>query len=88
MGWNSWSLYQCPDGSIFDESSQQCLMKVPISDTFDQFALLSPNDETQFQKIANFFVGNSFSNEEQQGQKKNIIEPSLIKNLFNAVGYS
>ncbi|CAF0861788.1 unnamed protein product [Adineta steineri] len=56
IGLNSWSLYQCPDGSIFDETSQQCLMKVPISDTFDQ--LSSSIDETQFEKISNFIVPN------------------------------
>ncbi|CAF1012289.1 unnamed protein product [Adineta steineri] len=56
IGLNSWSLYQCPDGSIFDETSQQCLMKVPISDTFDQ--LSSSIDKTQFEKISNFIVPN------------------------------
>jgi hypothetical protein len=84
MGWKSWSLSTCPDGSTFDEASQQCLMKIPISDTFDQFSLLSPNDESQFQKIANFFVGNQASNSQQP--QENAIEPSLIKNLFAEVG--
>ncbi|CAF4357944.1 unnamed protein product, partial [Adineta steineri] len=70
IGLNSWSLYQCPDGSIFDETSQQCLMKVPISDTFDQ--LSSSIDETQFEKISNFIV-------------PNIKEPFSIKKILREV---
>ncbi|CAF4129213.1 unnamed protein product [Adineta steineri] len=68
IGLNSWSLYQCPDGSIFDETSQQCLMKVLISDTFDQ--LSSSIDETQFEKISNFIV-------------PNIEEPFSIKKILH-----
>ncbi len=84
MNLNNWSLYQCPDQSIFDETSQQCLIKVPISDTFDQFT--SSTDDTLFQKIANFIVSNPISHDEQQEQK-NRIEPFLIKRLFNDVRY-
>ncbi len=83
IGLNSWSFYNCPDGSTFDETSQQCLIKVPISDTFDQFDF----DETQFQKLANFFVTNPPTVNEQQ-LDKNLIEPSFIKKLFSEVGYS
>jgi hypothetical protein len=59
-------------------------MKVPISDTFDELASLSSNDDTQFQKIASFIVSDPISNEEQQKQKSKM-EPFLIKRLFNDV---
>jgi len=63
-------------------------MKVPISDTFDELASLSSNDDTQFQKIASFIVSDPISNEEQQQQKqKSKMEPFLIKRLFNDVRY-
>jgi hypothetical protein len=74
IGVNSWSLYQCPENFIFDETSQQCLMKVPISDTFDQLASLSSIDNTLFQKIASFIVP-----QEQQ-------RTALIKKRLNDVG--
>ena len=66
IGINNWSLYRCPDGSIFDEPSQQCLMKFPISESFDQLAMLSSSDNSQFKKIASFFVPKPYPNREQQ----------------------
>jgi hypothetical protein len=61
-------------------------MKIPITDTFDQFSSSSLTDDTQFQKIASFIVSNPISNEEQERQK-NRMEPFLIKRLFNDVRY-
>lgn len=85
IGLNSWSLYRCPDESIFDEPSQQCLMKIPISDTFDQFASSSSLDDTQFEKIANFFVTNPISNPNQQQQIPNIKDPFSMRKFLNDV---
>jgi hypothetical protein len=86
IGLNSWSLYRCPDELIFDETSQQCLRKIPINDTFDQLAGSSSSiDDTQFQKIANFFVSNPVSNEKAQQQETNIIEPFSIRKVLNEV---
>jgi hypothetical protein len=85
MNVNSLSLYRCPDQSIFDETSQECLMKVPINDNFDQLAPSSPTDDSLFQKVASFIVPDSISDDDQQ---KNNIEPFLIKKLFNEVRYS
>ena len=69
-------MYQCPDGATFDETAQQCLLKVPVADGFDQFAALPANDRTQIQKIANFFLSND---------EASVTEPSLIQKLFNEV---
>ena len=80
MGLNLWSMYDCSDGLIFDEPSQQCLMKIPTGDSLDQFAALPPNDRTHIQKIANFFLNNPRMKEEPT-----LNEPSLIKKLFNEV---
>lgn len=56
IGLNSWSLNRCPDRSTFDETSQQCLVKIPVSDTFDQLASISSVVDGQFQRMARFFV--------------------------------
>ncbi len=76
---NSWSLYQCRDQTTFDETSQQCLMKIPISDTFDRLASSVP-----IQKIENFVVPNAIPDEEQD---KSIIETVLMKKLLNEVRF-
>lgn len=73
-------MYQCSDGLIFDESSQQCLIKVSARNSLDQFAALPSNDRTQIQKIANFFLNNPILKEEPT-----LTEPSLIQKLFNEV---
>ena len=56
IGLNSWSLYQCPSKSTFDESSQQCLVKLPISDTFGQLVDSPTSNDVQFQRVAQFFL--------------------------------
>ena len=56
IGLNSWSLNRCPERSTFDETSQQCLVKIPVSDTFDQLASISSVVDGQFQRMARFFV--------------------------------
>lgn len=80
IGIHSWSLYQCPDQSIFDETSQQCLMKIPIDDQFEQFISSASIEDTQFQKVASFIVPDT-------EEKKDEIEPFTIKRLFNEVKY-
>ena len=56
IGLNSWSLYRCPGQSTFDEISQQCLVKIPINDAFDQLSSSSSGVDGQFQRIARFFL--------------------------------
>jgi hypothetical protein len=50
-------------------------MKIPIRDNFDQLNELSSIDDTQFQKVANFFL----SNPKQQ------VEPFSIRKIFDEV---
>ncbi|CAF0922618.1 unnamed protein product [Rotaria sordida] len=80
IGLNSWSLYQCPDQFIFDETLQQCSMKVPIKNTFDQIASLSSIDDILFQQISNFILSKSMFEEEQQ---TTTMKPFSTKKIFN-----
>jgi len=52
-------------------------MKIPIKDNFDA---LSSIDDTQFEKVANFFLSNP-----KQQQQNNIIEPFSIRKIFDEV---
>jgi hypothetical protein len=54
-------------------------MKIPIRDNFDQLNELSSIDDTQFQKVANFFLSNP------KQQQNNIIEPFSIRKIFDEV---
>lgn len=56
IGLNSWSLYRCPGQSTFDETSQQCLVKIPIDDRFDQMSSETSGIDGQIQRIARFFL--------------------------------
>lgn len=56
IGLNSWSLYRCPGHSKFDEATQQCIVKIPISDQFEKFTSVADYQNGPFQRIANFFV--------------------------------
>ncbi|CAF3533519.1 unnamed protein product [Rotaria sordida] len=80
IGRNSWSLYQCPDQFIFDETLQQCSMKVPIKNTFDQIASLSSIDDILFQQISNFILSKPMFEEEQQ---TTTMKPFSTKKIFN-----
>ncbi|CAF4808080.1 unnamed protein product [Rotaria sp. Silwood1] len=80
IGLNSWSLYQCPDQLIFDETSQKCLRKIPMSNTFDQIASLSSIDDLLFQKITNYILSKPSFAEEQQ---TTTMKPFSIEKNFN-----
>ncbi|CAF2370308.1 unnamed protein product [Rotaria sp. Silwood2] len=80
IGLSSWPLYRCPDQLIFDETLQQCLMKVPMKKTLDQITSLSSIDNTLFQKITNFILSKPTLNEEQQ---TTTIKPFLTTKSFN-----
>jgi hypothetical protein len=54
-------------------------MKIPIRDNFDQLTALSSIDDTQFEKVANFFLSNP------KQQQNNIIEPFSIRKIFDEV---
>ena len=62
IGLNSWSLYRCPGQSTFDETSQQCLVKIPINDQFDQLSSGTLGVDGQIQRIARFFLAKPTSN--------------------------
>ncbi len=66
IGLNSWSLYRCPDKSTFDEISQQCLIKIPINDAFEQLASLPSIENAQFHRIASFILAAPVPNDDEQ----------------------
>jgi len=90
IGLNSWSLYRCPDRSTFDETSQQCLVKIPINDAFEQFASLPSVENAQFHRIASFILATPISNDDQdlQKQQRGIVSfPPTIENLMDPFSY-
>ncbi len=70
IGLNSWSLYRCPDRSTFDETSQQCFVKIPINDAFEQLASLPSTENAQFRRLASFIVATPVPNEDQYVQQQ------------------
>lgn len=97
IGLNSWTLYQCPDRAIFDEVSQQCLVKIPINDAFEQLASLPSMEEAQFHRIASFVLATpTINEEEEENQQEGIVslppmidqfvEPEPSKRLLRRVG--
>ncbi|CAF3391967.1 unnamed protein product [Rotaria socialis] len=89
IGLNSWSLYRCPDPSKFDETSQQCLVKMPVNDAFEQLATSSPIENAQFHRVASFIIGSkSQSNESQdlqeQQQARLVSLPPTIDKLMDS----
>ncbi|CAF0915720.1 unnamed protein product [Rotaria sp. Silwood1] len=91
IGLNSWALYRCPDRSTFDETSQQCLVKIPINDAFEQLALLSSTDNAQFHRVASFILATPpQTNEnddlqEQQQQTRLVSLPPTIDKLMESL---
>lgn len=81
IGLNSWSLYRCPDGSTFDEVSQECLVKIPINDAFEQFASLPSIQDAPFHHIASFVLDTTTPNDENDYQENNVISltPTIEK---------
>lgn len=98
IGLNSWTLYHCPDQAIFDEISQQCLVKIPINDAFEQLASLPTMEEAQFHRIASFVLATPTTNEENENHQEGIVslspmidqfvEPYSSKRLLRRVGES
>ncbi|UJR15985.1 hypothetical protein I4U23_002904 [Adineta vaga] len=80
IGLNSWSLYRCPDGTIFDEKLQQCLISFSNTATFNPSSSLS-TDETQWEKISNFVVSNPVS--DARRLITDLEEPFSIKKFFH-----
>jgi hypothetical protein len=93
IGRNSWALYRCPDRSTFDEVSQQCLVKIPINDAFEQFASLPSVENAQFHRIASFILATPISNDDQdlqqqKQQQRGIVSfPPTIENLMDPFSY-
>ncbi len=86
IGLNSWSLNQCPDKSTFDETSQQCLVKVPINDAFERLASLPSNEQAQFHRVASFILATPIPNDEQifQQQSRLVSLPPTIDKLMES----
>lgn len=82
IGLNSWSLYRCPNDSTFDEQTQQCLLKIPISDTFEQLASFPSISNVQFYRLASFILHRSASNEEQDIQQRRLVSLPPIFDQF------
>lgn len=87
IGLNSWSLNQCPNQFIFDEQSQQCLMKVPVTDAFEKILALSSVDNSLFQKITNFILSKQNPKEEQIAEEEltNELNSFAIEDRLNDV---
>jgi hypothetical protein len=96
IGLNSWSLYRCPDRSTFDEVSQQCLVKIPINDAFEQLSLLPSAENAQFHRIASFILATPTPNEDEGFQEQRglvslpptidrFMEPFSLKRLLRKV---
>jgi hypothetical protein len=74
IGLNSWSLYRCPHRSTFDEQTQQCLTKIPVSDTFEQLATY----------LASFIRTSSVGHDESSTQQRRLISlPPMIDKLID-----
>ncbi|CAF1146302.1 unnamed protein product [Rotaria sordida] len=93
IGLNSWALYRCPGQSIFDETSQQCLVKIPINDAFEQLALLASTENAQFHRVASFILAASPQTNEnddlqeqqhQQQQTRLVSLPPTIDKLMDS----
>ncbi|CAF3788196.1 unnamed protein product [Rotaria magnacalcarata] len=67
IGIKSWSIYQCPDQLLFDETLQKCYAKAtPLSRRLDQRTLLSSLDNSLYEQINNLLRSNSIFQEEEQ----------------------
>ncbi|CAF1041436.1 unnamed protein product [Adineta steineri] len=86
IGLSSWSLYRCPNRSTFDETSQQCLVKIPINDAFEQLALLPSTEIAQFHRVASFILATPMPNDDQdlerQQHKRLVSLPPTIEKLM------
>lgn len=82
IGLNSWTLYRCPDRTIFDEVSQECLMKIPINDAFEQLASLSSNEDAPFHHIASFILATPSTNENEGDSQERIVSLSPMVDRF------
>ncbi len=85
IGLNSWSLSRCPDQSTFDEVSQQCLVKIPINDAFEQLASLPSIENAQFHRIASFILATPKPYEDQDFQQEGLVSlPPTIDKLIES----
>lgn len=82
IGLNSWSLYRCPNYSTFDEQTQQCLQKIPISDNFEQLASTPSISNVQFYRLASFILHRSTSNEDHELQQRRLVSLPPIFDQF------
>jgi hypothetical protein len=87
IGLNSWSLYQCPNLSNFDEQSQQCLVKIPIDDSFEQLASYSSTASIQFVRLASFILATPAPNEDLaiQHERRLVSLPPITEKLIDGV---
>lgn len=86
IGLNSWTLYHCPDQTIFDEVSQQCLMKIPINDAFEQLASLPSMEDAQFHRIASFILATPSTNEGEGDSQDGIVSlPPMIDRFVESL---
>lgn len=88
IGLNSWSLYRCPDPSTFDETSQQCLVKMPVNDAFERLA--TSTDNALFHRVASFILGSSSKSNEnedlQEQQESRLVSlPPTVDKLMNSL---
>ena len=89
IGLTSWSLYRCPNQATFDEESQQCLVKVPISDTFEQLTTFPSVEHAQFRRLASFIVATPVPNEDpdvtQQQLRRLVSLPPMADKLIESL---
>lgn len=72
---------------MFDEQTQQCLMKIPISDTFDQLATYQSTANVQFFRLASFILATPQPNEDptSQSQRRLVSLPPIIEKLVDSI---
>ena len=89
IGLTSWSLYRCPNQATFDEESQQCLVKVPISDTFEQLTTFPSVEHAQFRRLASFIIATPVPNEDldvaQQQLQRLVSLPPMADRLIDSL---
>ena len=87
IGLNSWSLYRCPNLSTFDEQSQQCLVKIPIDDSFEQLASYQSTSSIQFFRLASFILATPATSEESvlQQERRLVSLPPITEQLIETM---